>query len=898
MISSLPRHCNRSACAMNGALVNLFIELGDGDDRHFRLQNARALLLFARSQRNAAAVLLVVLLALPALSQQTGANTGVGFPTFGSFAGSNFDTINEGNLNIHFSIPVFQKSGRGLSVSAVLTYDSLIWSAVPAPRDGNGNIDGSAQWRPPAAAPWGWNLAPVSGYVTYSRTQTPPGSCGTLNNGNGIFIRSDYTYHSPDGTGHYMGAGQAVEADCNGTPHGLAQVMTRDGSGYSLSVDTAMNVYVSDAAGNLILPFQFNVSGGGLANPGTLTDTNGNQLTFNGSTLTDTLGTTPIQFSTTSSSASVKYPSPTNPANLVGVTLNYSNYSVQTAFPCSGLVNYGPQTMQLVSSILLPDGSTYSFTYEPTPGVTGKTTARIASVTLPTGGVITYAYPNSPIDCSDGSTRQLTRTTPDGQWTYTRQITETAFSNGNPGTITSSITTVTDPLGNTSVINFGVGDQYESKRQVYTGSSTLLETIETCYNGAAFPCTSTAVAQPITRRTVRRELPDATGKVAATDTNIAAWGLPTDVYEYDFGSGAPGSLVRHTATTYASLTSNIFYNPSQPSYPTTIFNRPATVTVTDGSGATQSQTSYFYDETTPTPTSSPQHVSVTGSRGNLTTTKRLVQGTTTIQKTTAYNDTGTIATDTDYKTPSNVTTYGYGANSCGNSFPTTVTNPLWLEKTTVWDCNGAVATSITDQNSQITSYTYGDPNYWRITATAFPDTGGITTTYNLGTNRPWNIIQNTKLTSTQNITNTTIYDTLARVTQKQLTTDPEGIDYTDTTYDAAGHVHSVSNPYRTTSDPTYGLTSYIYDGLGRACLTVPPDGTAATGSVCPATRAAGDTLTTYSANCTTVTDQAGQVRKSCADGLGRLTQVFEDPAGVNYETDYSYNALNDLLSIT
>lgn len=630
-------------------------------------------------------LLFTVLFVAPGLSQKTGANEGAGFPSFGSFAGAEFDTINEGNLNIHFSIPVFQKSGRGLSVSAVLTYDSLIWSAVPAPRDSNGNIVGAAQWRPPVATPWGWNLAPVAGYVTYTRTQTPSGTCG--GNTQGIFIRSDYTYHDASGTGHYMGAGQAVEADCNGTPHGLAAT-TQDGSGYSLFVDTAMNVSVVDVGGSLILPKQFQSAGGGLANPGTVTDTNGNQLTFSGGVLTDTLGTQALRFSTTSTSASVTYPSPTNEANFIGVTLNYSNYTVQTAFLCSILTDYGPTTVQLVSSIRMTDGSTYSFTYEPTPGQTGKTTGRIASVTLPTGGVITYAYPSGGgINCSDGSTPSLTRTTPDGQWTYTRQITQTAAANGNPGTITSSITTATDPLGNATVINFGAGDKYETKRQVYTGSSTLLETIETCYNGASFPCTSTGPAFPITRRTVRHEFPDTTGKVNETDTDLTVSGLVTDVYEYDFGSGSPGSLVRHTATTYA------------------IYNRPATVTVSDASGATQSQTSYFYDETTPTPTTNtPQHVAVTAPRGNLTTVKKLVSGTTTIQKTTTYFDTGTVATDTDFKVPANVTTYGYGANSCGNSYPDTVTNPLWLERTTVWDCNGGVATSITDQNNQFTSY--------------------------------------------------------------------------------------------------------------------------------------------------------------------------------------------------
>ena len=34
------------------------------------------------------------------------------------------------------------------------------------------------------------------------------------------------------------------------------------------------------------------------------------------------------------------------------------------------------------------------------------------------------------------------------------------------------------------------------------------------------------------------------------------------------------------------------------------------------------------------------------------------------------------------------------------------------------------------------------------------------------------------------------------------------------------------------------------------------------------------------------------------NGLGRMTSVIEDPTGLNYQTSYSYNALDDLLSVT
>src|SRR5580765_7550092 len=53
----------------------------------------------------------------------------------------------------------------------------------------------------------------------------------------------------------------------------------------------------------------------------------------------------------------------------------------------------------------------------------------------------------------------------------------------------------------------------------------------------------------------------------------------------------------------------------------------------------------------------------------------------------------------------------------------------------------------------------------------------------------------------------------------------------------------------------------------------------------------------YTGNCTTATDEAGKKRKSCSDAQGRLTSVWEDPAGLNYETDYQYDVLGNLLRV-
>src|SRR5207247_8842899 len=112
---------------------------------------------------------------------------------------------------------------------------------------------------------------------------------------------------------------------------------------------------------------------------------------------------------------------------------------------------------------------------------------------------------------------------------------------------------------------------------------------------------------------------------------------------------------------------------------------------------------------------------------------------------------------------------------------------------------------------------------------------------------------------------------LGRVRQSQLVSAPEGITYTDTTYDARGRWAAVTNPHRSSSLSTDGTTSYFYDGISRTCLVVPPDGTLPSGDACPATQPSNTIFTTYSGNTVTVTDHAGQSRMNVPDPTGSLT---------------------------
>src|ERR1700687_5693850 len=140
-----------------------------------------------------------------------------------------------------------------------------------------------------------------------------------------------------------------------------------------------------------------------------------------------------------------------------------------------------------------------------------------------------------------------------------------------------------------------------------------------------------------------------------------------------------------------------------------------------------------------------------------------------------------------------------------------------------------------------------------------------------------------------------------RMTKKILTSDPQNV-YTDTTYDNLGRVASVSNFYRTTGDPTYGITSYHYDPLGPVVKVTQPDGQTV--------------LTTYTNRATQVQDEGNGTSRVTkvyqSDAQGRLLSVCEvtsvaqlgsggTPAACNLDisatgflTTYGYDTLDNL----
>jgi RHS repeat-associated protein len=825
-------------------------------------------------------LLLALIVALAETSASAQVTTGT--PPFSSNAtNGSVDTINLANLNAHLTIPVLQTGGRGVPFYYGIDYDNSVWQPTTA--------SGTTTWEPTNSGSFGWNLVAVGEVRLYSYTITGycytdyPPPIGYIETG--VHYGLVYEYVDTLGTSHYFPGEVTDNGGSCGTGYSGSPGTATDGSGYTMTVNSSGNATVTARNGTLVY---FTNSSNTYGVP-VATDTNGNEVTENSSgQFYDTLSsTTPVLTvaGVAPSNTTFTYtpPSGTN----VAYTMKYTSYTVRTNFGCSGITEYGATAQNLVSEIDLPDGTKYTFTYEPTPSYSGDVTGRLASVTLPTGGTISYTYTggSNGIVCADGSTATLGRQTPDGTWSYAHSESGTAWT-----------TTITAPTynsqNNQTVINFqGI---YQTEQQVYQGSSssgTLLKTTYTCYNGSASPCNSTAITLPITQRTHIIEWPGTSGLQSKTVTSYNSYGLVTEKDEYAYGPGAPGSVVRKTLTTYASLTNGIV-------------NRPASVTVEDSTSSVHSQSTYTYDQGSVTTTSgTPQHVSVTGSRGNATTISRLVSGSTTLSEMFTYYDTGNVNVATDVNGAQ--TTYTYGPSGCPNSFPTSVSEPLSLSRSMTWNCTGGVETSVTDENSQSSSVGYTDADFWRPNSTTDQLSNVANLAYSGQKSAEMSMLFNSS-SSTSDLLETV--DGLGRLNVAQIKEAPGSSTYdsVEEEYDSLGRSAETTLPYAAASGGTCSgtcpATSTTYDPLGRPATI---------------TDGGGGTLSyTYNQNDSYRTagpapsGENAKRKQLEYDALGRLTSVCEvtsitgggtcaqTNSAIGFWTKYTYDVNNNLIGVT
>ena len=162
--------------------------------------------------------------------------------------------------------------------------------------------------------------------------------------------------------------------------------------------------------------------------------------------------------------------------------------------------------------------------------------------------------------------------------------------------------------------------------------------------------------------------------------------------------------------------------------------------------------------------------------------------------------------------------------------------------------------------------------------------------------------ENDKLLKTRTTT-----DQLGRPILSEQTED--GTNYTISgvnKYLDMGRVTLTSSARRGTASTTDSWTRITKDNAGRVIEVATFGG--ATQPAWSGTTGVftGAVTTTYEANFTTVTDQAGKMRRSMVDALGRLRRVDEPDAAGNpgpttnpaQPTSYAYDVLGNLTTVT
>jgi RHS repeat-associated protein len=855
-------------------------------------------------------VLLTILIAVSAhLIGQNNPNEEQGLKPYDTFHGGDLDSssMTSGGVALHIPLASFPQRDNG-ELSFMVSSSNKQWYVKPAKFDRSGNQTSPPQWSP----------MPNTGVQIVSSTDWWLNTCSMAEpsdpNNPGAPTLYDWfdSVSSPDGSSHLFGDQGAVfggpvypmrSADATGLLRPDAQTLI-------LSNGTR---YTYPGSGNCSSPYR-RIRGGVQAT--SVTDANGNQITVSPSGWTDTMG----RFIPGSASSAVqgiqpgvattdlsKCPSGTTSAHIWNVpgisTLNggvrtfyfcYSNFQLSTNFTSGNATNYGPASNSLLSAVVLPDLTMWTFTYD--------NYGDVLHVAFPTGGSLSYAYATGPYNSTTGtgySTWVTSRTVDanDGtgghQWTYNFQGN---FPTGNGTGIYAysqkGIATVTDPAGNDVVHTIGPGGTggcpgYEYQTQYFQGRASagvVLKTVQNQYDctmgpaggnlaNLALNAVPTQVTTILPRGETSKVVNSYDPPVADAQGQYARIGSVLQRDEYDFS----GSLVLSTVNHYL-WQDNATYKADN------FVSLPVSITFKDGAGTQVAQKTNGYDQGTLATSGIglPTHVGPPAGepyRGNLTTVSGWLDTTNSLISTTSvYLDTGMKASTTDPL--GHITSYTYGSVFQGAYLTQTKLPDTQMPDSGApvvhhivsgnYDFNTGMLTSFTDENGQNYSYTYDI--MLRLTQGNHPD-GGITKFLYPDPNT----VERQRL-----ITGTTYDDYKVKFNgvgrpyqTQQLTPDCASYIKVDTTYDMVGRTKTVSNPYCLTSESTYGITQSAYDGLSRTISSTKQDGsvTSVKYEDTPGDTS-GPTLV-----CTTATDEYGKKRQACSDAFGRLVKVVEPNPG-------------------
>ena len=700
---------------------------------------------------------------------------------------------------------------------------------------------------------------------------------------------------------------------------------------YLASTGSTLKLYLKD--GTI-------VSGQLGSNNSLVTDTNGNQTSYTPASVTDPLGRTVTVTAADASGSSpayiaFRYPDPSGSGSTVSVTVQVATMQ----FACSGVGATG--TYAMPTSVVFPNGRSYQFQYD--------SCGMLQKVIYPSGGYTRYDYTvgsfdvyynNQPVGNPQNEVahRYLCPAAVGSNQSCTVPEETTAYTPVS-GTYNNSQTTVVDPVGNKTIYQFSQASAVpftgiqavETNRVMYDASGTFLRSIQTQYATTTAPyCNGAGGVGDPSLPTVQTTTLD-NGLVSQIQWDYDCWSpaekdsVLIEAREYDYGSGAPGSLLRKTDYTWLQRD-----NPTAYGWPTAggagganILDHKTSETVYDGSGNLVSQIKYIYDG------------SNSGGPGELTSVRKLVtyeSGPSNWLTTQySYNANGTLAVKTDPE--NNTTTYSYTDNFADKTGTNTQALPTavsysngWTTHTQYYWSSGQVAASCGANfvgNCEIglngvpdyASFTYDSMG--RKLSSLGGDGSKTTQCYSddIGSScanggYPVEATTSELITAGVSKVSTVVLDGEGRTVQTQLNSDANcsgGSVNVDTTYDADGRVATVTNPYCSTNPnaSTAGTTSYVYDGLGRKTQINNPDGTYST--------------VAYTGRATLVSDEGNGTtnirRVSQSDALGRLSAVCEvtntvedgssstpsscglDISASGFLTHYAYDLLGNLVSV-
>ncbi len=622
-----------------------------------------------------------------------------------------------------------------------------------------------------------------------------------------------------------------------------------------------------------------------------------------------------------------------------------------------GIPSFVPYNPEIVSSVVLPDNRKYEFRY--------NNYGELSEVILPTGGKIEYIWQSSPGLYGSGYaiTSPDCCSPPPAGWGFKvyrrvekRRVyagsvleTETVFS---PATMQSNTITVENYINHngTLILNNKTKHFYEGtpipdpsydpphptedynwlkgrelKSEIYDNAGNLLRKTENTWE-AGTPLPANLTGQINIRIAQTTETLSDANLVSKKTVSFDNFNNQTDVYEYDYGTGAAGALKRRTHTDFVTDPNYTNYTGSHlRSLPTAV----KTYGYENGQEFLAAQSEILYDETALTPRTNvfgwtdPQRVQ----RGNPTTSRswRHYAGETDawLETKAKYDVLSNVVETTDAK--NNITTISYNDNfgapddeARSNTPPSQLNGQLTF----------ALATSATNSLGWVTGYTQFD--YFTGQAVNTEDINGIISKmiYNDVLDRPTQSVTAVG-TAFEMQSNITYHDGLTerRVEVKSdLNALNDNLLKSESFYDGLGRTvkaikyESDSNPIVTESIPfvmlqdpetsiwrvgTKGTNPYrpnageqpiwtigLVDSLGRGIKTITPDGAIV--------------KTEYSGNTVTVTDQAGRKRRSVTNALGQLIRVDEpndagqlDVGGVPAQpTNYTYDTLNNLTTVS